>query len=183
MGDVPGDAPSGAAEASLTLARREVPKSGTLWSDFHTFTAFPWWPNAVLCNKWKRLLIHFSYYLEEAPHFPSARAHVHEHLVRLQILSASGREGGKCLLLASDWLVEVLELWQKDERNKPGCAKIIFLIGNWNFSRSAAHLFPAPTQFVCLLLNISLVPSSSSSSSQPPTHHLLHLQAKKKLQM
>lgn len=31
---------------------------------------------------------------------------------------------------ASDWLVEILELLQKDERNDPGCAPVMFLIGN-----------------------------------------------------
>lgn len=81
-------------------------------------------------------------------------------------------------VLAPDWLVEILALLQQDERNDPGCAKMIFLIRNGSFSASAAHLLPALTQFECLMLKILLVPSSSSSSP-PPTHHLLHLQAKK----
>lgn len=82
-------------------------------------------------------------------------------------------------VLASDWLVEILALLQKDDWNDPRCAKMIFLIGNWNFSTSAPHLLPALTQFECLPLKMLLVPSSSSSSL-PPTHHLLHLQARKK---
>lgn len=128
MGDVPGDAASGGGQQRLVVRRlwhwlREVPRSGTLLSDFHTFTAFPWWPNGVLCNKWKHLLIHFSYYLEKLPHFPSARAHFHKHLVNLVIQGTSGREGEKDVL-------------------HPPCCLLIGLWQYWSFNKRTSGTTP-----------------------------------------